>query len=116
MLYLPLCDNFRSFHVSSLTLFCMLLITSSRTSSIMLEKSNLADLCGFHILSFISPCARNNLKSVVSYSNLFCKFLITFSPTSSIMVAGLFSSVLLLIFFGNWEIGNCVSTCRELAK
>ena len=80
--------TWKVFHVSFPNLFCMLLMTTSRTSSIMAEKKfKMADLLDFSpFTSIIWPCGRDNLKS---FSRILFKFvmhlLMTSSRTSSIM-------------------------------
>ena len=55
--------TWKVFHVSSLNLLCMLLVTSSRTSSIMADKKFKWPIyCDFsHFTSIIWPCGRNNM-------------------------------------------------------
>ena len=73
--------TWKVFHVYFPNVLCMLLMTSSRTSSIMAEKKiKMADYCVFsHFTSIILPCGRDNLK------NLLCMLLVISSRTSSIM-------------------------------
>ena len=81
--------TWKGLYVASSNLLCMLLISSSWTSSIMAEKKSTWPIyCNFsHFTSIIWHCGRDNLKSFfyVLSSNLLCMLLITSSRTSSIM-------------------------------
>ena len=57
--------TWKGFHISFSNLLCMLLMTSSRTSSIMAEKKKKWPIyCDFsHFTSIIWPCGRDKLKS-----------------------------------------------------
>ena len=79
-----------SFHLSCSNVFCMLLVTSSRTSSIMAEKIEMPDLLHFpHFTSIILPCGCNNFKS---FSCILLKFVMYVTndqlSTSSVMAGG----------------------------
>ena len=64
--------TWKVFHISFLNLLCMLLMTSSRTSSIMAEKKKWPIYCDFsHFTSLIWPCERDKLKS---FSHILFKF------------------------------------------
>ena len=64
--------TWKVFHISSSNWFCILLISSSWTSSIMAEKKKWPIYCDFsHFTSIIWPCGRDNLKS---FSHILFKF------------------------------------------
>ena len=77
--------SWKVFHVSSSNLLCMLLISSSRTSSIMAEKEiKMADLLRFFDF-YVNNLTLTWKVFHVSSSNLLCMLLISSSRTSSIM-------------------------------
>ena len=64
--------TWKVFHISFSNLLCMLLMTSSRTSTIMAGKKKWPIYCDFsHFTSIIWPCRRDNLKS---FSHILFKF------------------------------------------